>query len=348
MTTPVKLTSLASAAGCAAKLGPGDLSEIVFPLGDLFNPLDHPNLIIGLGAPDDAGVMKLNDEQAIIMTTDFFPPVVDDPYWFGAIAAANAMSDVYAMGGQVMMALNLVAFPPDQPPQVLRDILRGGAEKVAESGGVLVGGHTIIDDEPKYGLAVIGTVHPERIIPKAGGQPGDQLVLTKPLGVGIINTALKNGHADPAYVDSAMQTMAALNKTAAEAAQRHGAHGMSDITGYSLLGHGYEMVRNTPHNLVIEYERLHWVPGAEEYAAMGIFPGGTGRNRAYYQQWVRLPDALAGDESVLGRLYDPQTSGGLLIAAPDGEALLADLTAAKIDARLVGRIEPGDGQVMVV
>ncbi|MFP4323223.1 MAG: selenide, water dikinase SelD [Anaerolineales bacterium] len=348
MTAPVKLTSLASAAGCAAKLGPGDLSEIVFPLGDLFSPADHPALLVGLSTPDDAGVMKLNDQQAIIMTTDFFPPVVDDPYWFGAIAAANAMSDVYAMGGQVLMALNIVAFPADQPPTILRDILRGGAEKVAESGGVLVGGHTIMDDEPKYGLAVIGTVHPDKIIPKGGAQPGDSLVLTKPLGVGIINTALKNGMANPDYVQAAMENMATLNKTAAEAAQRHGVHGMSDITGYSLLGHAYEMVRNTPHNIIIEYDRLHWVPGVDEYAAMGIFPGGTGRNRAYYQQFVRLPDALAEDESILGRLYDPQTSGGLLMAVPDPEPLLADLAAAGADARLVGKVETGDGLVAVV
>lgn len=344
----VKLTSLASAAGCAAKLGAGDLSKIVFPLGSLFSPADFPNLLIGLAEPDDAAVMRLNDEQAIIMTTDFFPPVVDDPYWYGAIAAANALSDVYAMGGDVLMALNLVAFPAELDTAILTEILRGGAEKVKEAGGVLVGGHTIMDKEPKYGLAVVGVVHPEKVIPKGGAKAGDALILTKPLGVGIINTALKRGVAEERYVETAMKTMATLNKTAARLAQQYGVHGMSDITGFSLMGHSCEMALHSGADFVIEYDSLHWVPGVDEYAAEGIFPGGMGRNRAYYSKWVTLADRLKTPQ-IEGRLYDPQTSGGLLMAVPPqgADALLSDLIANAVDARLIGEVRAGEGRVIV-
>jgi selenide,water dikinase len=343
--TAVKLTSLASAAGCAAKLGPGDLSKVAFPLAQAFS---HPDLLIGLTEPDDAGVMRLNSEQALILTTDFFPPVVDDPYWYGAIAAANAISDIYAMGGSVLMALNLVAFPPDQPQEVLTEILRGGAEKVLESGGVLVGGHTIMDDEPKYGLAVTGLVHPDKIIPK-GSQAGDVLILTKPLGVGIVNTALKNGLADEAHVQAAMENMATLNRTGAELAQKYGVHGMTDITGYSLLGHAYEMARFRKTDMHIHFDALHWVPGAQDYARREIFPGGMGRNRAYYKQFVTLPDSMKNDKVIQGMLYDPQTSGGLLIsaAAETADALLEELLSNDVNARRVGEVTAGEGRVVV-
>lgn len=342
----VKLTTLASAAGCAAKFGPGDLSTMAYPLGQLFS---HPDLLIGLTEPDDAGVMRLNDQQALILTTDFFPPVVDDPYWYGAIAAANAISDVYAMGGEVLMALNLVAFPADQPQEVLTEILRGGADKVRESGGVLVGGHTIMDAEPKYGLAVTGLVHPDKIIPKGGGKAGDALILTKPLGVGIINTALKQGIADAAYVQAAMENMASLNRVGAQLAQKYGVHGLSDITGYSLLGHGYEMVRYTKNDLHIHFDALHWVPGAKIYAEQHIFPGGMGRNRAYYSPFVSLPDSMKADKMLLGMLYDPQTSGGLLMAVPaeSADSLLQELQDNEVNARRVGEITAGSGRVVV-
>jgi len=347
--TTIKLTTLASAAGCAAKLGAGDLAEIVFPLGNIFNPADYPNLLIGLNEPDDAAVMRLNDEQALIMTTDFFPPVVDDPYWYGAIAAANAMSDVYAMGGEVLMALNLVAFPASLDGAILREILRGGAEKVRESGGVLVGGHTIMDEEPKYGLAVLGTVHPQKMIPKGGARVGDALILTKPLGVGIINTALKRGIADPQHVDNAMRVMATLNRSAARLAQQYPVHGMSDITGFSLMGHAYEMAHHSGTDLHIQYEALHWVDGVEVYAAQGAFPGGTGRNQAYYGKWASLADHLKDQAEIAGRLYDPQTSGGLLMAVENSQAaaLLDDLHAQQIDARLIGTVQAGSGRVLV-
>jgi selenide,water dikinase len=343
----VKLTSLASAAGCAAKLGAGDLSQILFPLANLFAPADFPDVLIGLAEPDDAAVMRLNEEQAIILTTDFFPPVVDDPYWYGAIAAANALSDIYAMGGEVLMALNLVAFPAELEPAILSEILRGGAEKVKEAGGVLVGGHTIMDNEPKYGLAVVGIVHPDKILSKGGAQVGDKLILTKPLGVGIINTALKRGMAEDRYVEIAMRTMATLNHTAAKLAQYHRAHGLTDITGFSLLGHAWEMARDSHIEIHIYYDNLHWVAGVDEYAAQGIFPGGMGRNRAFYSKWVRLAERFLGEKrkEYEGRLYDPQTSGGLLIAiAPDAaNSLLADLIAAGVDARMIGEVRAGTG-----
>lgn len=344
--TPIKLTTLASAAGCAAKLGPGDLSKAILPLDQLFDPADFPALLVGLREPDDAAVMRLNDQQALILTTDFFPPVVDDPYWYGAIAAANAMSDVYAMGGEVLMALNLLAFPAELDTFVMSEILRGGGEKVRESGGALVGGHTIMDHEPKYGLAVTGMVHPDQIIPKGGAQIGDALVLTKPLGAGIITTALKRGIAEDEVVQTAMASMASLNRTGARLAQKYGVHGMSDITGYSLMGHGYEMAKLSGHDLHIYFDALHWLPGAQEYADQQIFPGGMGRNRAYYSQWITtMPD----DPVIQGMLYDPQTSGGLLMAVPaeNVESLLRDLEQAGVNARQIGEVRAGSGTVVI-
>jgi selenide,water dikinase len=345
-----RLTELAGAAGCAAKLGAGDLAQIVFPLADLFPPDHFPDLLIGLDSPDDAGVYRLNDEQALIFTTDFFPPVVDDPYYYGAIAAANALSDVYAMGGRVLMALNLVAFPLELDGAILREILRGGAEKVKESGGVLIGGHSIMDKEPKYGLAVVGLIHPERVTAKTGAQVGDVLLLTKPLGVGLVNTALKRGQAKPEHVEKAMRVMATLNKTAAEIAQNYAVHGASDVTGYSLMGHGYEMVRGTDRALDFFYDALHWVDGAKDYAHLGMVPGGTGRNQAYYGKWVDLAFGLAGDKVAESQLYDPQTSGGLLLAvAPtDADPLLESLLEAGVDARRIGEVVAGSGRVRVL
>lgn len=305
---------------------------------------------MGLSAPDDAAVVRLNAEQAIISTTDFFPPVVDHPYWFGAIAAANAMSDVYAMGGQVLMAINLVAFPTSLDMAILSEIMRGGAEKVREAGAVLGGGHTVTDDEPKYGLAVTGVVHPAHIMPKGGAQPGDGLVLTKPLGSGCITTALKNKRADPAHVTSAMHIMAALNRGAAAAGQAVGAHAMTDITGYGLLGHSYEMARLSGTVFRIDTAALPWMPGARHYAELGSFPGGQGRNRAYYQQWVHVADDV--DAPTRDLLYDPQTSGGLLIAVPAARVpeLLRELDAHATPGWHVGTVEsvPAGGEPGIV
>ena len=343
----IKLTSLAQAAGCAAKLGPGDLSAVAFPLSQLFSSEDHPNLLIGLSEPDDAAVVRINESQAIISTTDFFPPVVDHPYWFGAIAAANAMSDVYAMGGDVIMAINLVAFPASLDMAILAEILQGGAEKVKEAGAVLAGGHTIMDEEPKYGLAVTGLVHPDQIIKKGGAKVGDALILTKPLGAGVITTALKRGIVEDDHIQSAMEIMATLNRHATEAAREVGVNGMTDVTGYSLLGHAREMANLSQTTFEINHEAIEWMPGARDYAEQDIFPGGAGRNRAYYNKWVEFEDTV--DIATQGLLFDPQTSGGLLIAVAFDKAnmLLANLSERGVNAKQIGSVGVGNGTIVV-
>ena len=218
-------------------MGPEALAQVLRPLQNMFRAEDYPELLVGLEISDDAAVYKINDEVAVIQTLDFFPPVVDDPYDYGAIAAANAMSDVYAMGGEVVLALNICGFPPDLPPDVVTEILRGGAEKVAEAGGIIAGGHTLDDKEPKYGLAVMGFVHPDCVAAKAGARPGDVLILTKPLGVGIITTALKGQVAEPGHVEAAVESMKKLNRRAARLMQSVGVNACTDVTGFALLGH---------------------------------------------------------------------------------------------------------------
>ncbi len=317
------------------------------PLATIFPATDYPNLLVGLGAPDDAAVYRLNAEQALIATTDFFPPVVDEPYAYGAIAAANALSDVYAMGGEPLFALNLLAVPEDMPPEIVSEILRGGAEKAREAGAVIAGGHTVTDKEPKYGLAVAGLVHPDRLLTKGGARPGDRLLLTKPLGTGTITTANKQGKADPAHVQAAIESMLRLNRAAARAAQTAGAHALTDITGYGFLGHAHEMAHLSHAKLRIAWESLPWLPGARQYAEKWIFPGGAGRNAEFYKPWVTFERALAEWEQHL--LYDPQTSGGLLMAvAPERVSeVRADLRAAGEEVWVVGSVESGGGEIVV-
>lgn len=303
--------------------------------------------MIGLGAPDDAAAYRLNAGQVILSTADFFAPVVDDPYAYGAIAAANALSDIYAMGGEPLFALNLAAFPEDLPAEVTGAILRGGAEKVREAGAAIAGGHSITDREPKYGLAVTGLAHPDALFTKGGARPGDRLVLTKPLGAGVLTTAAKNGPIDPAHLEAAITSMARLNRAAAQAARRAGARGVTDITGYSLLGHAHEMAHLSGVRLALEYAALPWLAGARDHAAAWHFPGGAGRNADYFGRWVTFERPLEDWEKHL--LFDPQTSGGLLIAAPAGnaDALLADLAAAGAPGWEIGRAEPGQGELLI-
>jgi selenide,water dikinase len=270
-----------------------------------------------LGSPDDAAVYQVSEEMALIFTTDFFTPVVDDPYTYGAVAAANAMSDVYAMGGQVVLALSIAAFPPKLPTGAISEILRGAAEKVAEAGGVIAGGHTIDDNEPKFGLAVMGTVHPNRVGKKGGARPGDQLLLTKPLGVGIITTAAKGDAADPAHVEGAIQTMLQLNRRAAELAQQVTFHAMTDVTGFALLGHGYEMASQSGARFRFFFDRLPFLPGAMDYANLWLFPGGACNNQRTFEDNISF-DGLEEEMQML--LFTPETSGGLLIALPPAEA----------------------------
>jgi len=320
---------------------------VLRPLATLFPAADYPNLLVGLGVPDDAAVYRLNAEQALITTTDFFPPVVDEPYAYGAIAAANALSDVYAMGGEPLFALNLLAVPEDMPPEIVSEILRGGAEKAREAGAVIAGGHTVTDKEPKYGLAVTGLVHPDRLLTKGGARPGDRLLLTKPLGTGTITTANKQGKAEAAHVQAAIESMLRLNRAAARAAQTAGAHALTDITGYGFLGHAHEMAHLSRAKLRIAWEALPWLPGARQYAEKWIFPGGAGRNAEFYKPWVTFERALAEWEQHL--LYDPQTSGGLLMAvAPERvNEVHADLRAAGEEVWVIGSVESGGGEIVV-
>lgn len=281
-------------------------------LDNLFPPEAHPNLLIGLGAPDDAAVYRFSDELALIQTVDFFTPVVDTPYEYGAIAAANALSDIYAMGGEALFALNIAAFPPDLPVDLLAQILRGGADTVRGAGAAIAGGHTIQDKEPKYGLAVTGVVHPSRILTKGGARPGDTLVLTKPLGAGTITTAIKRDTAAPAHVDAAITSMMHLNRIAAQAAQLADAHAATDITGFGLIGHALEMADASGVRFRLRFDALPWLPGAWDYAEAWIFAGGAHNNHAFYNPRVTYTRPITDWQETL--LHDPQTSGGLLVA----------------------------------
>jgi len=280
----------------------------------MFDPADHPDLLVGLGMPDDAAVYRLNDEQVLIVTTDFFTPIVDDAYDYGAIAAANALSDVYAMGGRPLLALNIAAFPPDLPASLLTNILRGAADKVREANAVIAGGHTIQDKEPKVGLAVVGLAHPEKLLTKAKAQPGDVLVLTKPLGTGTITTAAKNDKAKEQHIEAAVDWMSRLNRAAAEAATSVAAHAATDITGFGLMGHATELAEMSGVTLEIHVDAVPFMDGAREYANNWIFPGGSVENKRTYEGGVRFAVGISPEEQML--LFDAQTSGGLLIAVP--------------------------------
>jgi len=298
---------------------------------------------VGLDKADDAAVYQINDGQAIVTTIDFFPPVVDDPYDFGAIAAANALSDIYAMGADVLFAINLVAFPENLDMTILREILRGGAEKVAEAGGVIAGGHSVSDKEPKYGLAVTGLIDPARVKTKGGSQPGDLLLLTKPLGVGVITTALKQGVANEADVATAVSSMKTLNKQAAQAAQLAGAHSLTDITGFGLLGHAHEMAHLGRVAFNFHLDRLPWLPGALTYGEAGAFPGGMGRNRDFFQPWLTFGDHVS--QLLQDMLWTPETSGGLLLALPADNI---DTFLAHCDtAVVIGEVIPGNGEIII-
>lgn len=324
-------------------MSPETLAQVLRPLQNLFLPKDHPRLLVGLEVSDDAAVYRISDQVAIIHTLDFFTPVVDDPYDYGAIAAANALSDVYAMGGEVILALNICGFPQKMAPAVISEILRGGAEKVAEAGAVLAGGHTITDNEPKYGLSVLGTVHPERILTKAGARPGDWLVLTKPLGVGIITTALKGDAAESEHVAAAVASMKKLNRLAAQLAQEIGVHAATDITGFSLLGHGYEMAEKSGVALEIFSARLPFLAGAQHYAEQWLFPGGACNNQKYYKAVVKFAAEISEEIQML--LFTPETSGGLLLAVPPDkiDALQKRFMDQNHPCWIIGKVVAGHG-----
>jgi len=295
-------------------MGPGDLQDV---LGDLRHE-EHADLLVGLGKSDDAAVFRLSDDVAIVETVDFFPPIVDDPYLFGAIAAANSMSDVYAMGGQVLFALNVAGFPRELPKEIIAAVFRGGADKVREAGGVIAGGHTVVDAEPKYGLCVTGRVDPRRILIKGGLRPGQRAFLSKPLGTGVIATAAKSDRAGGEVLAGAVQSMLRLNRVAAQVAQQTGAGGATDITGFGLLGHAGEMVQASEAGITFRARDLPILPGALALAQAEVFSGGMGRNRRHLDEAFgasgRLHFAPGVPEALVKLLCESETSGGLLFA----------------------------------
>jgi selenide, water dikinase len=304
--------------------------------------------LVGLTHADDAGVYRVSDDLALIQTVDFFTPIVDDPYMFGQIAAANALSDVYAMGGIPKTAMNLVAFPArDMDLSILREIIQGGMDKLREAGVVLLGGHSIEDKELKYGLAVTGFIHPDRVLTKRALQTGDRLILTKPLGTGVINTAIKAGLASAAVTDRVSRQMAALNKDAARIMDDFPVHACTDITGFGLMGHLAEMVERSGHGVRLDASRVPVIPEALEFAAMGLIPAGAYNNRAFREKMIqRGPDV---NREVEDLLYDPQTSGGLLIgvAQSHAESLVAALKADGIDAAAdIGEVIDGPEEII--
>jgi len=296
-----------------------------------------------VGVTDDAAVYQLDDDTAIVQTVDFFPPVVDDPWTYGAIAAANAMSDVYAMGGEVVLCLNIAGFPEDLPPQTISDIFRGGADKVAEAGGVIAGGHTVIDAEPKYGLSVMGTVHPKKVLSKSGARPGDAVVLAKALGTGLILTAAKRDLAAPEHLQAAVDSMLRLNRHASHLAREAGAHAVTDVTGFAVVGHALEIADHSKVEVVLRPQSLPLLPGALSYAEAGVDFGGVNRNRGHLEPRVRGIEAFP--EAMRRLLFDPQTSGGLLVALDGGRApALADaLRKDGYAAAVVGEVRAGEG-----
>lgn len=329
--------------GCTAKLGAGVLSRI---LEKLPRKEKDPALLVGYDSRDDAAVYRLTEDLALVQTVDFFPPMVEDPYIFGQIAAANALSDVYAMGGQVKTALNLVCFPESMDLNILGQILQGGAEKVAEAGGILAGGHSIADSGVKYGLSVTGLVDPRRIYTNDAGQVGDRLILTKALGVGLICTASRVGEAAPEQMEAAIQSMTTLNKTASEISLRYRVHAATDVTGFGFLGHLQEMMGDRLH-CVIQADRLPVLPGAWEAADACLYTAAGQRNRNHLGSRVEFRGVPFPMEEIL---FDPQTSGGLLLAVDpaDASALEKELQAAGLPAAVVGEITKDAGPEIVV
>ena len=302
--------------------------------------MDDPNLIVGMERAEDAGVYKLSDDLAIIQTVDFFTPIVDDPYMFGQIAAANALSDVYAMGGKPLTAMNIVCFPiKTMDISILREILKGGLDKMKEAGVTLVGGHSVEDSELKYGLSVTGTIHPLKVLTNVGAKVGDRLILTKPLGTGIINTAIKGGMAKEDSIERVTRYMASLNKRASEIMQEIGANACTDVTGFGLLGHAFEMIEGTGKGIVINASDVPILPEAVNFAKMGMVPGGTYRNKEFRINQVDIDSALS--PYLIDILFDPQTSGGLLIAVSEEKAgeLVKRLRKEGIeDAAIIGKV----------
>ena len=334
MGNEIKLTKLATCAGCGAKVGAGMLAQLL----DGIKVHHDPNLLVGFDKSDDASVYKISDELALVQTVDFFPPIADDPYTFGAIAATNALSDVYAMGGEPKLALNIMAIPEDMPKDAVHELLRGGYDKIYEAGALITGGHSIFDPEPKYGLAVTGFVRPDKMLTNSDAKPGDVLFLTKPIGIGILTTAAKADMLDDELRERMEKQMMTLNKGARDVMVKYNFHACTDVTGFALLGHLSEMATGSDVEIDVDVSGIDLIPEALEFARMGILPAGMYRNRAYAEQYVDAGDV---ELAVQDMLYDPQTSGGLLITVDpaDADAMYEELKATVPSAQRIGTVD---------
>jgi len=345
LTKATRLTEMTDCGGCAAKLGADLLADALAGLG-AETAADAPGaLLAGLDPPDDGAAYRVSDDLAIIGTLDFFPPLVDDPRTFGEIAAANALSDVFAMGGRVLFALSIAAFPEALPRDVMTEIFAGAASKVREAGGTLAGGHTIRDPEPKYGLAVIGAAHPDRLLRKGGARPGDRLVLTKRLGTGVLVSGARQGRTTEGDLATAVDEMRRLNRAASEALVEAGVRSATDVTGFGLLGHGLEMARASGARFVLEADAVPALPGARDLAAAGVETGGAAHNRRFVAGSLEVDPGVP--PALVTLAHDPQTSGGLLAAIPPDlvAAVEAALAAAHVERWWIGRVEAGDAGV---
>ena len=329
----IKLTKLAKCAGCGAKVGAGVLAKL---LSDIKVHHDD-NLLVGFDKSDDASVYKISDDLAIVQTVDFFPPIADDPYLFGQIAATNALSDVYAMGGEPKLCLNIMAIPENMPMEAVHALLRGGYDKVYEAGALITGGHSIHDDEPKYGLAVTGFVHPDKMLTNSNARPGDVLLLTKPIGIGVLSTAAKADMLSKSGQELINRLMTTLNKAARDAMVKYNVHACTDVTGFGLIGHTYEMASGSDTEIILDVDSIDLIPEALELARMGMLPAGMYRNRNFAQAHVDAGDTELAKQDML---YDPQTAGGLLIAvAPeDADALFNELKNTVPSAQRIGTV----------
>ena len=338
MQNEIKLTKLASCAGCGAKVGAGVLAQLL----EGIKVHSDPNLLVGFDKSDDASVYKVSDDLALVQTVDFFPPIADDPYTFGAIAATNALSDVYAMGGEPKLALNIMAVPEGMPKEAVHEMLRGGYDKVYEAGALITGGHSILDPEPKYGLAVTGFVRPDRMLTNSGAKPGDVLLFTKPIGIGILTTAAKAELLTPELEKRMTGLMMTLNKAARDAMVKYRAHACTDVTGFGLLGHLSEMATGSDVEITLSVNDIDIIPEAYEFAQMGLLPAGMYRNRSFAEKYV---DAGETELAKQDMLYDPQTSGGLLIAVDpaDADALFAELKGTVPSAQRIGTVSEYHG-----
>lgn len=329
----IKLTKLAKCAGCGAKVGAGVLAQL---LEDI-KVHNDPNLLVGFDRSDDASVYKITDELALVQTVDFFPPIADDPYTFGAIAATNALSDIYAMGGEPKLALNIMAVPEDMPQEAVHEILRGGYDKVYEAGALITGGHSIYDEEPKYGLAVTGFVHPDKVLTNSGAKPGDVLLLTKPIGIGVLTSAMKAQLVSDETEKFAYKMMTTLNKAARDAMIKFNVHACTDVTGFGLMGHLLEMAQGSDVQIHVDVHGIDMISDAVAFARMGVLPAGMYRNRSFAEESVDVGNTPLEKADLL---FDPQTAGGLVISVSkeDADALFEELKGCVPSAQRIGTV----------